>query len=258
VDGRHWPRPRLDVVRYTFGDDEPAIARLALVAGAYAPISGAFIAAHVPDQVDSALDLGCGPGFSTILLAESCRPQGLVGLDSSAQFLESARRRVPHATFQTHDATSLPLPATPATVIYARLLLAHLPDPARTAERWASALAPGGVLLVEDLERIEAPPGPLRRYDAISAEVVRTGGGLMYAGPELARLGGHCVPVTVPAALAATIYPFNVRRWLADANNRVPEQDLRSLKTDLESIATSSSTDVVSWIVRQLAIPAER
>jgi SAM-dependent methyltransferase len=246
----------LAVARYTFGDDARAIERLALVAAAYGPSSCAFIAAHAPDPVASAIDVGCGPGFSTMDLAEGCRPRTLVGLDSSPQFIESARQRVGGATFRVHDVTSMPLPGTPATVVYARLVLAHLPDPARIARRWATALEPGGVLLIEDLEAIEAPPGPLRHYDEISADVVRRGGGLMYAGPELARLGGRCVAVTVPAAVAAKIYLFNVRRWLAEPTFAGSEDELRALEGDLDALGASASSEPTAWVVRQLVITA--
>jgi SAM-dependent methyltransferase len=244
------------VVRYTFGDDEPAVQRLALVSSAYESVSRSFLVEHSPADVDVAVDLGCGPGFSTQLLDEVCAPRTLMGLDSSPQFLDKARARLPTAHFETHDVTATPLPGPPPRVVYARLLLAHLPDPIGIAERWRTALGPRGVLLIEDLEDIEAPPGPLRTYDEVSADVVRGGGGLMYAGPELARLGGHCTTVSVPAALAATIYLFNVRRWLAEPTTRVPRRRLEDLEAGLAMIARDDSAETVSWIVRQLVIPA--
>jgi trans-aconitate 2-methyltransferase len=244
------------VVRYTFGDDGPAVQRLALVASAYESVSRSFLAEHSPADVDVALDLGCGPGFSTQLVDDVCAPRTLIGLDSSPQFLDKARARLPAARFETHDVTVTPLPGPPVTVIYARLLLAHLPDPLGVAERWRTALAPRGVLLIEDLESIEAPPGSLRTYDEVSADIVRSEGGLMYAGPALARLGGRCTAVSVPAALAATIYLLNVRRWLAEPKTRVPQRQLEDLEAGLRMIAHDDGSEKVSWIVRQLVIPA--
>ena len=244
------------MVSYTFGDDEPAVQRLALVSSAYELVSRSFLAEHSPADVDVALDLGCGPGFSTQLLDDVCAPRTLIGLDSSPQFLDKARARLPAARFETHDVTVTPLPGAPARVIYARLLLAHLPDPLGIAERWRTALAPRGVLLIEDLENIEAPPGPLSTYDEVSADVVRGGGGLMHAGAELARLGGRCTAVSVPAALAATIYLLNVRRWLAAPKTRVPQRHLTDLEAGLGMIAHDDGSEKVSWIVRQLVIPA--
>src|ERR687897_688196 len=141
AEGR-WSRRESGVVSYTFGDDEPAVQRLALVSSAYELVSRSFLAEHSPAEVDVALDLGCGPGFSTRLLDDICAPRTLIGLDSSPQFLDKARARLPAARFETHDVTVTPLPGAPARVIYARLLLAHLPDPLGVAERWRTALAP--------------------------------------------------------------------------------------------------------------------
>jgi hypothetical protein len=113
------------------------------------------------------------------------------------------------------------------------------------------------VLLIEDLEDIDAPAGPLRDYDDVSASVVRSGGGVMYAGAELARLGGSCTRVTVPAAVAATIYLVNVRRWLAESSTHVPVGELEELETALSVIVRDPSPESVSWIVRQVVIGSD-
>jgi trans-aconitate 2-methyltransferase len=240
------------VSRYTFGDDQPAVERLRLVASAYDPFSRAFLTANVAPGAEVAIDLGCGPGFSTQLLAEVCAPHKLIGIDSSSEFLELGRAIVPGAVFAIHDVAVTPLPGAPARVIYARLVLAHLPDPLGTVDRWNTQLDPNGLLLIEDLEEIHAPPGPLREYDEVSAEIVRRGGGLMYAGAVLAPLGGRCVAVTVPAAHAARIYLFNVRRWIADPAN--PTDHLKHLEAKLTVIADEAQGETVSWIVRQIAV----
>jgi trans-aconitate 2-methyltransferase len=244
------------VATYTFGDDGAALDRLELVAAAYAPVSRRFLVDHASRGAGMALDLGCGPGFSTRLLDEACAPRALVGIDSSSDFVEMARARVPGAGFETHDVTSMPLPHAPADIIYARLLLAHLGDPVGTVESWRSQLAPGGVLLIEDLEGIDAPGGPLRTYDEISSTVVRQAGGPMYAGALLAPLGGRCIPVTVSASTAARIYLFNVRRWIDDPTVAVPEVRLRQVEQELSALVDVDGGDTVSWIVRQVALPA--
>lgn len=254
-DGGGWERRAQSVVAtYTFGDDWSAARRLELVASAYEPVSRAFLAEHGTRDAGVAIDLGCGPGFSTRLVGEVCGPSTLIGLDASAQFLEEARTNVPAARFETCDVSRPSLPGAPADVVYARLVLAHLPDPPEVAARWTAALTPRGVLLIEDLEAIDAPPGPLRTYDDISADVVRLGGGVMYAGADLARLGGRCTDVTVPAALAASIYLFNVRRWLADPSPPVPRDRLVDVEDGLTAIAADDGGATVSWIVRQLVL----
>jgi trans-aconitate 2-methyltransferase len=242
------------VARYTFGDDDDAIRRLAMVAEAYEPVSRAFVEKQAAPNPSVALDLGCGPGFSTQLLSLTCRPRRLVGLDSSPRFLQSARARLPEARFEQHDITELPFPGAPADLIYARLVLAHLPDPAAVVEGWQGQLAPGGSVLCEELEGIEAPPGPLRDYDELAAVVVRQGQGVMYAGPLLARLGGCCTPVTVDASTAATIYLFNVRRWRGERPAGMSDERLSALAAELSDLERGHDARPVSWIVRQTVL----
>lgn len=244
---------------YTFGSDAAAEQRLALVAEAYEPVSSVFIASQGAAPGPTVLDLGCGPGFSTELLGRILAPARLVGVDESERFVTTARVRVPRARFEVHDVTEVPLPAAPADLMYARLLLSHLPDPIGVVARWRTQLAPGGMLLVEDLEEIEAPPGPLRHYDEVSAARVHAGGGLMYAGPVLASLGGMCTPVTVPAATAARIYLFNVRRWMAELDTAGspggdPRAQLADLERGLVELAGDDGAATVSWIVRQIVL----
>ena len=40
------------------------------------------------------IDIGCGTGVPTAALLERCEPSGIVGIDSSAGFLEAARHQV--------------------------------------------------------------------------------------------------------------------------------------------------------------------
>ncbi len=240
--------------RYTFGDDDPAGERLRLVADAYRPTSESFVARNVRPGLASALDLGCGPGFSTELLARVCRPLRLLGIDRSRSFVELARQRVPDAEFGVHDTSVTPLPGAPATAIYARLLLAHLPDPIGVVRRWRGELSAGGILLVEDLEDVRAPAGPLREYERLSTDMVRSGGGSMYAGRALAALGGSCVDVRVPAHLAATIALFNVERWSGDEPDGPRRRHLDHLCRSLREVAATGS-GTVAWIVRQVVLP---
>jgi trans-aconitate 2-methyltransferase len=239
---------------YRFGIDQSAADRLRLVATAYDPVSRPFLAAHALPRPKVAIDLGCGPGFTTELLHEVCRPETTVGLETSGAFVAAARVRLPEVRFEEHDVTVLPLPGAPADLIYARLLLAHLAEPKAVAHGWRSQLAPGGKLLIEDLEGVVNPPGPLREYEEVSAAIVHSGGGLMYAGAALSDLGGAVTPVTVPGALAARIYLFNVRHWLDTPQLPVTDARLRDLEQGLVETSNDDHGTRVSWKVRQLVL----
>lgn len=241
-------------MRYTFGDDESAVRRLELVADAYEPTSRAFLARHAAQGAPVAVDLGCGPGYSTGLLGDVCRPGRLIGVDSSAEFLDVARCVAPQADFEVLDLSSRSVTIPVSDVIYARLLLAHLPDPMAAVETWRNALTAKGVLLVEDLDHVEAPPGALSDYEELSARVVQSAGGVMYGGKALAAMGGSLVPVTVPAPYAAEVYMFNVQRWLARPDITVPRHELARLASELDGVRARNTEDRVSWVVRQVVV----
>jgi trans-aconitate 2-methyltransferase len=244
----------VDVSDYRFGIDQAGADRLALVAGAYESVSRSFLAAHALPRPKVAVDLGCGPGFTTELLYEAVRPERVIGIDSSEEFITSARNRLPAGRFEIRDVTELPLPGAPAEVIYAQLLLAHLAQPEATVQAWRSQLAPGGHLLIEDLDGVLNPIGPLHDYEDLSARIVRSGGGLMYAGAELTQLGGVVRPVTVPGAMAARIYLFNVRHWINSPGLPVADTELRDLEQGLRQTMNDSHSGSVSWLVRQLVL----
>src|SRR5207244_4984965 len=63
------PRPRLSS-QYAFGDTELASRRLALVAEVFDGPTRDFIFTEALSRPPLALDLGCGPGHTTRLLAE--------------------------------------------------------------------------------------------------------------------------------------------------------------------------------------------
>src|SRR5215475_9164013 len=82
----------------------------------------------------SCLDAGCGPGETMRSMAERVGPAGRVlGIDVDAPLgamaLEMLHRGgYQHCAFQSHDLTAdAPIPGAPFDLVYARLLLFHLP-----------------------------------------------------------------------------------------------------------------------------------
>ena len=76
---------------YTFGDTDLAAERLRLLARMYEPSSGALlesVAAAEPCRL--ALDLGCGPGHTTRLVAERTRALQVIGIDQSERAISRA------------------------------------------------------------------------------------------------------------------------------------------------------------------------
>src|ERR1700678_171599 len=138
---------------YAFGDTATAEQRLDIVASVFDTPSQAFLAAMVTEPPRLACDLGCGPGNTTRMISEVTGALRVAGLDASEAFVRSAAARGP-GDFRVWEAGS-PLPLAGPDLIYARLLLAHLPGAPGLAATWASQLAPGGRLLLEEVERID-------------------------------------------------------------------------------------------------------
>ena len=174
---------------YAFGDSEPAARRLGLLADVFEPPSRAFLARFAADPVDLAVDLGCGPGHSTRLVASVLGARRTLGLDQSASFVALAEAAAPPGVaFAVHDVTVVPFPAGPAGRIYGRFLLTHLPDPPATLAAWSTQLAPGGLLLVDEVERIRTDQPALRRYLELAAALLVARGHALEIGPPAARL----------------------------------------------------------------------
>lgn len=110
--------------------------------------------ADVPEGARTAIDLGCGTGGFTRLLAARC--ERVIGLDLSPRMLELARARssqwstIEWRTADFMDQTALG--AATYDVVSAVATLHHMPLESSLA-RAAALVAPGGVLLVLDLYR---------------------------------------------------------------------------------------------------------
>jgi ubiquinone/menaquinone biosynthesis C-methylase UbiE len=105
------------------------------------------------------LDAGCGPGETMRVLAERAGPTGSVlGIDVDAPLLavtEEALHAAGHGQCRVlvHDVTTPdPLPGGPFDVVYARLLLFHLPRRVEVLGRLWDAVAPGGVLVIQEYD----------------------------------------------------------------------------------------------------------
>jgi len=246
--------------RYTFGDSELAARRLATVAEVFEATSRRLIASSMPAGMRIALDLGCGPGYTTRLIAQVSRPHRVLGLDSSARFLDLARELTnePGVAFGVHDVTAMPLPEAPVDALYARLLLAHLRDPLARVESWMTQLRAGGVLVLEEVEAIEAPDGVLREYESLVARLVAAEGGSMYAGPLLAPRGGRCVDVHVDTAVAARMYAMNLETWREDARERglAGPDELDRIAEGLATLRSHPGAGSVRWVLRQVVLTA--
>ena len=123
----------------------------------------ADLLARVPlDEAARVVDLGCGPGNSTALLAARFPGARVVGVDSAPDMLAAARRTLPGATFVEADLRDF-APAEPPDLVFANAVLQWLPDHATLLPRLARGLAPEGCLAVQMPDNLDEPSHRLMR-----------------------------------------------------------------------------------------------
>src|SRR5207253_899709 len=126
----------------------------------------------IPPAAATALDVGCGDG----VLARAVARRGIrvLGLDLSPGMIALARARTEaglDASFRVADVMTEPLPERGFDVVLSVNAVHHLPLD-RVVPRLAAAVAPGGVLLIQDVVTREGLLNfPL---NVVAAIVIRT------------------------------------------------------------------------------------
>jgi SAM-dependent methyltransferase len=234
------------VTAYAFGDTTLARERLGLVADTFEGPTRELLC-ELPDAgYRYVLDMGCGPGYTTALLREIVPHSFTTGIDASEAMVADAVGRVPDAHFVVGDVT-MPL-LLPAHLVYARLLLGHLPDPYVALAHWAAALRLGGLVVCEEPVRYRGADPTFARYEDAVTAVVSARGATLWAGPALdtdppgcRRTVDRVVEHPVAAARAAAMFWRNAVTW-----GGAPE-----LIESLQEIERAGRDDVVMWELRQ-------
>lgn len=160
-----------------------------------------LVAALPQRDVRTAVDLGCGPGNSTEVLAQRFPGATVTGLDNSEDMLDAARKRLPGTAFSLADIATWQ-PDQPQDVILANASLQWLPDHQQLYPRLVSHLAPGGSLAVQTPDNLEEPAHRLAREVAASGPWAATIGDVRHPARHsadfyYALLRPHCSNVDV-------------------------------------------------------------
>jgi SAM-dependent methyltransferase len=143
------------------------------------------------DTARSALDVGCGPGALTSVLARRLGEASVTAVDPSASFVAAARQRNPGVDVREASAEDLPFPDDSFDASLAELVVHFMTDPVAGVSEMRRVTRPGGVIsaCVWDFEGGRAPQS--RFFRALRAvtgsaedESDRTGAGR----GQLARL----------------------------------------------------------------------
>lgn len=254
--------------RYTFGDGSTAARRLAALAELYGPSSAELLreaVAALDRPVRVALDIGCAFGATTTMVQRATRAKETIGLERSEAYLQEAHRSErPGMRFVQHDVSRTPLPCPPADLAYARFLLTHLEDPREVLAGWRTAIAPGGLLVLEELEILRSPDATLTEYYRLIEALQADQGQIMYIGPELGeyvRSAGFEVvrsvatPIPVTAAAMAHLHRANLETVRREdfVRRHWTEAQLDRLSDGLERIASERSARTpIEDVLRQI------
>ena len=145
---------------YVLGYTSAEYERLNLQAQAWGPVTSQAIARTELSSGMSTLDIGCGTGVAMQLLGQVVGPNGSVtGVDIDHRLgsytIERLRSqgpdiyRVVEADFMSVDDLG---GESSFDLVFARLLLFHLPNPALALSRMWNWVKPGGTLLILDYD----------------------------------------------------------------------------------------------------------
>ena len=121
--------------------------------------------ARAPRDARHVVDLGCGPGTSTQLLAARYPDAHIVGIDNSAQMLVAARARLPDIAFEQREIGAW-RPSVAPDLIFANAALQWLPDHQDLIPRLMSFLADDGCLAIQMPDNRQEPSHALMRLVA--------------------------------------------------------------------------------------------
>lgn len=238
---------------YTFGDTDRASRRLRDLARVYEPESRTLLRSVLEfrrvKEIRIAVDLGCGPGWSTKLLSETLTPGRTIGLDSSKRYVAEARANHPRLEFLQHDILELPFPIETADLLFCRFLLTHLRSPASALNAWAQLAAPRAILVIHETESLNASHPALSRYYELVGEMQRHYGQELNVGAILDESfaaspwkvkRSERVLLKKPARDMAQLHLPNLRTWGGNeyAAQAFDREEMAALDRALERLAS--------------------
>jgi trans-aconitate 2-methyltransferase len=122
--------------------------------------------AQVPlADVERFVDIGCGPGNSTEIIAERFPDAEAIGVDSSPEMLVAARKRLPKASFVEADIAAWSPPAG-TDLLYGNAIFQWVKGHLGVIERLLSGLSSGGVVALQVPDNFQEPSHMLMKEAA--------------------------------------------------------------------------------------------
>jgi len=254
---------------YRFGDSPSAAERLRLLAEVFAPSSHAFLAPLVLRRPRRVVDLGCGPGYTTRMLAEIFAESAVTGMDSSADYIALAKTIASERVDFIRGDVSGSLPLRDVDLVYCRYLLTHLPQPFAAIEAWSDSLAADGVIAVEENEWIHTARPEFETYLRIVDGMLRDAGHRLDIGAHLdqhsawqsvAVLQSELVEIPVQDRAAAPLFVLNIQNWRSQPYIRqhYAEAEIEQLHQSLRHIAETAEGSSICFGRRRILLGRAR
>ncbi len=251
-------------MRYTFGHTDNAAERLRNIAGFFNPLAIKFINPHLKKQVKTAADLGCGPGYTTKMLASVTRAGEVTGLDISDYFIILAQQQFPKLNFLKKDLTRWN-PGKKYDILYCRFLLSHLVNLKSLLGNWIDHLNKDGMLFIDELEDIFTDVPVFCSYLEMNNILVKSQGAELYVGKKLDdEISGFniylnqsdIIPVKDSMA-AGWFYPNTVGIWNEEqvVLNRLPVEQKKIISDDLLTLYRSPyQKSRITWKMKRIIL----
>lgn len=212
----------------------------------------AELLARVPlESPGRAVDLGCGPGNSTELIARRYPGASLAGVDTSPDMLEKARARLPDVSFILGDIAHFR--AEPAAdLLYANAALQWLPDHESLLPKLMESLAPGGVLAVQMPDNLDQPSHRLMREVASRPEFAAKIGEAEKVRAQILS-AEHYYDLLAPFASSIDIWRTTYCHVLADAPAIVEWVRATGLRPFLDPLDDAERTAFLAAYGREIA-----
>ncbi len=251
-------------MKYTFGTSQIAADRLESIANFFNPLAFKFIKKYANDRANIALDLGCGPGFTTNMLYEAVKSNKTYGMDNSGEFLQKASKRFTNCIFINHDVTKTPFPISP-DIIYARFLLSHLDNVIPIINRWVKELNVGGMLFLDEVEDVKTDHVIFKKYLDINEGLVGSQGAKLFVGKILGDAVfdayvscNECFIIPVKNYEAATwFYPNTVSIWEKEVyvRNILSHDERKQVSERLFRIKElKEQKSEITWYMRRIVL----
>ena len=138
-----------------------------------------------------AFDIGCGPGSTTIAMADSFPEASIVACDISGALAEVARERtaeIDRVQVIVGDAAAVAATQAPVDIFFSRHGVMFFPDPMQAFRTLRAAASDGGSLVFSCFQDWDLNPWAYQLADAAAGKSVpapgRESGGFAFADPD--------------------------------------------------------------------------